>query len=123
MTKILIYGGNGWIGGMMCVLLSKKNIKFVKSNVRVNDKKAVEEELDIEKPTHVMSFIGRTHGNHNGTNYTTIDFLEQKGRILGAFLIMTQSIVVHLQAPDGLKSILLTFLVRRILLLKGIPMN
>ena len=81
MTKILIYGGNGWIGGMMCVLLSKKNIVFVKSNVRVNDKKAVEEELYIENPTHVMSFIGRTHGNHNGTNYTTIDFLEQKGRI------------------------------------------
>ena len=81
MTKILIYGGNGWIGGMMCVLLSKKNIVFVKSNVRVNDKKAVEEELYIENPTHVMSFIGRTHGNHSGTNYTTIDFLEQKGRI------------------------------------------
>ena len=81
MTKILVYGGNGWIGGMMCEILSKQNISFVKSNLRVNDKKSVGEELDIVKPTHVMSFIGRTHCNHNGTNYTTIDFLEQKGRI------------------------------------------
>ena len=81
MTKILIYGGNGWIGGMMCELLSKQNFEFVKSNVRVDNKNAVVEELDRENPTHVMSFIGRTHGNHNGTNYTTIDFLEQKGRI------------------------------------------
>ena len=81
MTKILIYGGNGWIGGMMCNLLSKQNINFVKSNVRVNNKNDIIEELDKESPTHVMSFIGRTHGNHDGTNYTTIDFLEQKGRI------------------------------------------
>lgn len=82
MTKILIYGGNGWIGNMMCQLLSEQNIEYVKSNLRVNNKNDINKELDNINPTHVMSFIGRTHGEHNGTKYTTIDFLEQKGRIL-----------------------------------------
>ena len=81
MTKILIYGGNGWIGGMMCELLSKKKIKYVKSSVRVDNKSAVADELDKENPTHVMSFIGRTHGTCDGKKYTTIDYLEQPGKI------------------------------------------
>ena len=81
MTKILIYGGNGWIGGMMCELLSKQNIAYVKSSVRVDNKSAVADELDKENPTHVMSFIGRTHGTYDGEKYTTIDYLEQKGKI------------------------------------------
>jgi hypothetical protein len=29
-----------------------------------------------------MSFIGRTHGIHEGKKYTTIDYLEQKGKIV-----------------------------------------
>jgi len=81
MTKILIYGGNGWIGGMMCELLSKQNIEYVKSSIRADNKCAVADELDQENPTHVMSFIGRTHGTCDGKKYTTIDYLEQKGKI------------------------------------------
>ena len=81
MTKILIYGVNGWIGGMMCELLSKQNIEYVKSSVRVDNKSAITDELDQENPTHVMSFIGRTHGTCDGKKYTTIDYLEQKGKI------------------------------------------
>jgi len=41
----------------------------------------VAKELDEACPTHVVSFIGRTHGKHGDKVYTTIDFLEQKGRL------------------------------------------
>jgi dTDP-4-dehydrorhamnose reductase len=35
---------------------------------------------DIE-PSHVISFIGRTHGKIGDKTYTTIDYLEQKGKL------------------------------------------
>ena len=80
--KVLIFGDRGWIGGMVCKYLEKENIEFVKASCRANDKKSVEEELLKVKPTHVMSFIGRTHGVIGEKEYTTIDYLEQKGKIL-----------------------------------------
>jgi 3,5-epimerase/4-reductase len=80
--KVLIYGAKGWIGGMMSQLLEKENIDYVASEVRVSNKKDVEAEILKVKPTHVMSFIGRTHGVHEGKKYTTIDYLEQKGKIV-----------------------------------------
>ena len=79
--KVLIYGNKGWIGSMMCKLMQKNNISYVGSKVRANDKTGVEQELIDIKPTHVMSFIGRTHGIINNKPYTTIDYLEQKGKI------------------------------------------
>lgn len=80
--KVLLYGANGWIGGMMSSLLKKNNVDYVASGVRANDKVAVENELITIAPTHVMSFIGRTHGTYEGKQYTTIDYLEQKGKIV-----------------------------------------
>ena len=79
--KVLIYGHKGWIGSMMCNLMKKNNIGYVGSKVRVNDKTSVEQELLEVKPTHVMSFIGRTHGTIGNKEYTTIDYLEQNGKI------------------------------------------
>lgn len=80
--KFLIFGHKGWIGSMIVKLLKKQNIDFVCAKSRAENKKAVEEEILLEKPTHVMSFIGRTHGTtEDGTKYTTIDYLEQKGKI------------------------------------------
>ena len=80
--KILIFGHKGWIGSMVIKLLSKQNIDFVCACNRAENKKKVELELVKVKPTHVMSFIGRTHGTlEDGTKYTTIDYLEQKGKI------------------------------------------
>jgi len=80
--KVLLYGANGWIGGMMSSLLKKNNVEYVAAAARANDKAAVERELIKVAPTHVMSFIGRTHGTHEGKKYTTIDYLEQKGKIV-----------------------------------------
>jgi nucleoside-diphosphate-sugar epimerase len=80
--KFLVFGHKGWIGSMVTKLLEKQNIHFVCAKSRAENKKAVEEEILLVKPTHVMSFIGRTHGTtDDGTKYTTIDYLEQKGKI------------------------------------------
>ena len=80
--KVLVYGHAGWIGTMMCNILKKNNVEFICSKCRTNEKENVETELVEISPTHVMSFIGRTHGiTEDGIKYTTIDFLEQKGKI------------------------------------------
>ena len=80
--KFLIIGHKGWIGSMIIKLLKKQNIHFVFAKSRADNKAMVEQEFISLKPTHVMSFIGRTHGiTKDGTKYTTIDYLEQKGKI------------------------------------------
>ena len=68
----LIYGGKGWIGSQFIELLKNKKIKYILGKERVNDRKLIEEEIKNIKPTHVLSFIGRTSGG----NYNTIDYLE-----------------------------------------------
>eukprot|EP00931_Biecheleriopsis_adriatica_P030036 TRINITY_DN17732_c0_g1_i1.p1 TRINITY_DN17732_c0_g1~~TRINITY_DN17732_c0_g1_i1.p1 ORF type:complete len:336 (+),score=72.60 TRINITY_DN17732_c0_g1_i1:66-1010(+) len=80
--KVLLVGQNGWIGGQMCKLLDSEKVEWVGSTVRPNDKAAFEKEVQLVNPTHVMSFIGRTHGTtEDGKKWTTIDYLEQKGKI------------------------------------------
>jgi len=80
--RILIYGHGGWIGNMMCTILYNKNIEFILSKVRADCKEQVENEILECTPTHVMSFIGRTHGTtEDGKVYTTIDYLEQSGKV------------------------------------------
>lgn len=80
--KVLLVGQNGWIGGQMCAILDKDGVEWVGATARPNDKAAFEAELEKVKPTHVMSFIGRTHGTtEDGKKWTTIDYLEQKGKI------------------------------------------
>ena len=80
--RILVFGSKGWIGGMMCNLLREKNIEFIEAASRANDKDGVESEIIATKPTHIMSFIGRTHGTHEERVFTTIDYLEQPGKIV-----------------------------------------
>ena len=80
--KFLIFGHKGWIGSMVIKYLENLNIKYVCAKSRAENKNQVENEIIKLKPTHVMSFIGRTHGTtDDGTKYTTIDYLEQKGKI------------------------------------------
>jgi len=81
--KVLLVGHNGWIGGQMAeILKADPDLEWVGATARPNDKAAFEKELEDVKPTHVMSFIGRTHGTtDDGTKYTTIDYLEQKGKV------------------------------------------
>lgn len=75
--KVLLFGANGWIGQQFCKVLSEHHIDYIPAQSRADDKTNIEEEINRHKPTHIVSFIGRTHGE--GIN--TIDYLEQPGKL------------------------------------------
>ena len=90
--KVLIYGSKGWIGNQFIsfldtkISLLKKQLKpaffeYVCGVERLENTEGLRQEIIREYPTHIISFIGRTNGIHEGKQYTTIDYLEQKGRI------------------------------------------
>lgn len=79
--KILIYGSRGWIGSQFIELLKNNNIDFTSGNARIDDEISLIEEINNINPTHIISFIGRTHGIINNIKYTTIDYLEQPGKL------------------------------------------
>ena len=76
--KILFFGSSGWIGKQFCEYLIQNNIVYLETNVRADNEKDVENEIININPTHIISFIGRTHGE----NYNTIDYLEQPGKLV-----------------------------------------
>ena len=82
--KILIYGGKGWIGNQFVNILKNKNVKFQLSSIKVDldMKNALINEIENYKPTHIISFIGRTHGKIGDKYYSTIDYLEQPGKLV-----------------------------------------
>ena len=80
--KILIYGSKGWIGSQFMKLIINNNHNIIEGTSRVDNYHNVMEELNNINPTHVISFIGRTHGITNGVNYSTIDYLEQEGKLV-----------------------------------------
>lgn len=75
--KLLIFGHNGWIGSQFINILETETIEFASATCRADDEDAVEEEIIKTKPTHIVSFIGRTHG----PGFSTIDYLEQPGKL------------------------------------------
>jgi len=78
--KVLVYG-KGWIGNQFIDILTKQYIEFYVGKSRVDDVIHLEEEIKYYNPTHVVSFIGRTHGTIGDKKYTTIDYLEQEGKL------------------------------------------
>jgi 3,5-epimerase/4-reductase len=76
--KILFFGSRGWIGLQFAEYLNDKGVEYMEASCRADDEKAVENEIQIVQPTHIISFIGRTHGE--GIN--TIDYLEQPGKLV-----------------------------------------
>lgn len=79
--KILVYGANGWIGGQFLDVASGLGIQTVAGTSRADDYEEVQRELTSVQPTHVISLIGRTHGAIGSQVYSTIDYLEQKGKL------------------------------------------
>ena len=79
--NILIYGSNGWIGSQFLDILNQHSIKYVEGTSRVDDTREVIKEINDVSPTHIISFIGRTHGKINDNYYSTIDYLEQEGKL------------------------------------------
>lgn len=76
----LIYGHRGWIGQQLITILNNQHpsCSYVCGNARVDDLAQVLTEIHKYKPTHIICLIGRTHG----TGYTTIDYLEQEGKLV-----------------------------------------
>jgi len=96
--SFLLFGANGWIGSKVYDLLVSMNYKVTKATSRANNHLAVEHEISTVNPTHVMSFIGRTHGNYDGQDISTIDYLEKPGKLV-------ENIQDNLYAPITLASI------------------
>jgi dTDP-glucose 4,6-dehydratase len=95
--KILVYGHKGWIGQQFIEILKADAIgdEYILGEARADNIDKVREELLKHKPTHVVSFIGRTHGAIGSKIYTTIDYLEQPG-------ILKENVCDNLYAPISL---------------------
>jgi 3,5-epimerase/4-reductase len=79
----LIYGGSGWIGGHLAELLRKEGADVRLGKARLEDRAAVEREIQEHKPTYVLNAAGVT-GRPNvdwceSNKQTTI-----RGNVLGA---------------------------------------
>lgn len=82
--RILVFGGNGWIGQQFVSMLNASSVnvslehRIAVERVDLDHIANLEEEIDAFAPTHIISFLGRTHGE----NFTTIDYLEQPGKLV-----------------------------------------
>jgi dTDP-glucose 4,6-dehydratase len=79
---ILVYGSQGWIGNQFIHLFHEKKINFINGKARCNQNQLLLNEIESIKPTHIISFIGRTHGKIGDKVYPTIDYLEEPGKLL-----------------------------------------
>jgi 3,5-epimerase/4-reductase len=80
--KVLVFGAKGWIGNQFINLLVKKKINYQMANSRANHMPDVIKEITDYQPSHIISFIGRTHGSIKKKVYSTIDYLEQEGKLV-----------------------------------------
>ena len=76
--KVLVYGSKGWIGKQFVQLLREANIEYCHGFVRADKLEELKKEISLFMPTHVVAFIGRTHG----PGFNTIDYLEQPGKLV-----------------------------------------
>ncbi|KAI9101064.1 hypothetical protein DFS34DRAFT_613046 [Phlyctochytrium arcticum] len=58
--RYLIFGGNGWIAGLLKELLEKEGREVKSTTVRLEEREAVSKELDSYKPTRVLNCAGVT---------------------------------------------------------------
>ena len=79
--KVLLYGKDGWIGNQVYNLLNLSNHEVIIGKCRAESTFELEQEILSVKPTNIISLIGRTHGNINNKVYSTIDYLEQPGKL------------------------------------------
>ena len=74
--KIIIYGGNGWLGKKFTELLQPDWNVYI-SKLRADNYTLIKQELEMINPHNVLCCIGRTHGG----KFTTIDYLEVPGNL------------------------------------------
>lgn len=76
--KFLIFGHKGWIGNALCEEITRLGHEAVGASTRADSEAEVEAEIVAVKPDRVISLIGRTRGG----DFLTIDYLEQKGKLV-----------------------------------------
>ncbi len=78
--KILFFGSKGWIGNQFLEYLNKLDepIEIIETNARADNEILVKDLILAHSPTHIISFIGRTHGE--GVNSS--DYLEKEGKLV-----------------------------------------
>ena len=77
--KWLIFGARGWIGQQVVSLLESNSDHSVKyAQCRADCTQEVTNEIINVQPDRVLCLIGRTHG----PGYSTIDYLEQPGKLV-----------------------------------------
>ncbi len=76
--KALVWGGKGWIGGQFQTILKERGWCVIEATSRADNRDAVLAEVAKHSPTHIVCLIGRTHG----PGYSTIDYLEQKDKLV-----------------------------------------
>ncbi len=76
--KWLVFGSKGWIGQKVLNLLIEKGEIVIEAKSRADNETDVENEIIQSTPNRVMALIGRTHGEA----FDTIDYLEQKGKLV-----------------------------------------
>lgn len=79
--KILVYGHRGWIGKQFINILKGSSTLYIEGESRACNITELDDEIKIHEPTHIVSFIGRTHGYIGTKNFSTIDYLEQQGKL------------------------------------------
>jgi 3,5-epimerase/4-reductase len=92
--KILIYGSKGWIGSLFMDYIKSVNkdnyynnksnpyIMILEGKCRI-DSDELQNEILYNNPTHIISFIGRTHGIiDSGDKINNIDYLEYPGKLV-----------------------------------------
>lgn len=75
--RIVLFGHKGWVASYVIPLLEEAGFRVIPADVRADDISAVRMLLDGHQPSRVLSLLGRTHGE----GFTTIDYLEQKGKL------------------------------------------
>jgi len=79
--KFLVYGSKGWIGKQFISLLNNK-YDYKEGHARLDNIDSLIQEIEELKPTHIFCFVGRTHGKIDNTVYSTIDYLEEPGKLV-----------------------------------------
>ena len=79
--KFLIYGSKGWIGQQVLEEMKKRDLHYIEGVKRAINQEELKKEITDITPTHIISFIGRTHGKINDVFYKNTDYLEDHSKL------------------------------------------